>query len=88
MRILSTVAAAAGIGVFSAAMAEEVPASADQCLKAAFELAQSVEEKQLSDEAYKKLEGLLTTMEGQCDAQQFAEASASAKDIKALLGSP
>lgn len=75
----------AALAISSAVLAEDAPATADQCLKTAFELAQTVEEKKLSDEEYKKLEGMLTTMEGQCDAQQFPEASASAKDIKAVL---
>lgn len=75
----------AGLGVATAALAEDALTTADQCVKAAFDLGQAAEEKSLSDDQYKKVQGMITTMEGQCDAQQFAEASASAKDIKAML---
>lgn len=85
MRILRVIAAMAGFGFITAASAEDAPATADQCLKMAFELAQSAEEKKLSDEDYKKLEEMLTTLEGQCDARQFNEASASAKGIREKL---
>lgn len=85
MRSPYVLAALASIGFVTAAPAQDAPATADQCLKIAFELAQSTEEKKLSDEDYKQFEDMLTTLEGQCDAQQFNEASASAKGIREKL---
>lgn len=86
MKILCVLAVGASLGVTTQAFAQDMPATADQCLKMAFDLAQSAEEKQLPDEEYKKLDDLLTTLESQCDAQQFQEASASAKDIRSKFG--
>lgn len=80
-------AALAGLLVMRPAWAadEVIHASSDVCLKQAFELAQLAEEKKMSEAEQKKMDDLLTAMEGQCDAQQFKEAAASAKDIKAML---
>lgn len=86
MRILCVLALGASLGVTAEAAAEDIPATADQCLKMAFDLSQSAEEKQLPEEDYKKLDELLGTLESQCDAQQFQEASTSAKDIKSKFG--
>lgn len=61
------------------------PKNPDDCLKAAFDLAQSAEEKQLSDEKLDKVEELLTQMETYCDANQFSEAMTVAKDIQTMI---
>jgi hypothetical protein len=63
----------------------QVPATPDDCLKAAFDLAQAAEEKSLADDVLDKVEESLSRMEGHCDANQFAEAMAVASDIKTLI---
>jgi hypothetical protein len=71
----------------SSAVAQQaqVPATPDDCLKSAFDLAQAVEEKNLADDVLDNVEDLLTRMEGHCDANQFAEAMAVAADIKTVI---
>jgi hypothetical protein len=69
----------------AAAQQVQVPSSPDDCLKAAFDLAQAAEEKSLADDVLDKVEESLTRMEGHCDANQFAEAMAVAADIKTML---
>jgi hypothetical protein len=63
----------------------QLPATADDCLKAVFDLAQSAEEKQLGEDKLDKIEELLTKMESHCDANQFAEAMAVAKDVESVI---
>lgn len=60
-------------------------ASADDCLKSAFDLATQAEQKKLSNEELDKLEDLLTKMEGHCDADQLKEASVVGSDIKTMI---
>ena len=74
-------------GIASVAFAQTVPATSDECLKQAFQLAQSAESKKLSDEKLDKIEELLTKMESHCDAKKFAEANVIAADIKAAIDS-
>jgi hypothetical protein len=69
----------------AAAQQVQVPSSPDDCLKAAFDLAQAAEEKSLADDVLDKVEEALTRMEGHCDANQFAEAMVVAADIKTLI---
>lgn len=73
------------LAVPAAAQQVQVPSTPDDCLKAAFDLAQSAEEKSLADDVLDKVEDLLTRMEGHCDANQFAEAMAVAADIKTMI---
>jgi hypothetical protein len=63
----------------------QIPSTPDDCLKAAFDLAQAAEEKSLADDVLDKVEEALTRMEGHCDANQYAEAMAVAADIKTLI---
>lgn len=63
----------------------QAPKSPDDCLKAAFDLSQAAEEKQLTDEKLDRIEELLTQMETFCDASQFNEAMAVAKDIQTMI---
>ncbi len=63
----------------------QVPSTPDDCLKAAFDLAQAAEEKSLADDVLDKVEESLSRMEGHCDANQFAEAMAVGADIKTLI---
>jgi hypothetical protein len=67
------------------AFAQDPAANVDDCLKQAFELAQSAEEKSLSDAKLDKLEALLTKMEGHCDQNNFKEAATVAAEIKAEI---
>lgn len=73
------------LAVPAAAQQVQVPSTPDDCLKAAFDLAQSAEEKSLADDVLDKVEDLLTRMEGHCDANQFAEAMVVAADIKTMI---
>lgn len=77
--------AVAMAGIASLAFAQAVPASSEDCLKQAFQLAQLAESKKLSDERLDKIEELLTKMESHCDAKKLSEASAIAADIKAVI---
>ena len=61
------------------------PASPDDCLKAASDLAQSAEDRKLTEDKLDKIEELLTKMETHCDAKQFVEAMSVAKDIKTMI---
>ncbi|MEQ1646993.1 MAG: hypothetical protein ABL898_00280 [Hyphomicrobiaceae bacterium] len=67
------------------AAAPNAVANADDCLKNAFEIAQKAEEKKLSNTDLDKIEELLTTMEGHCDANRFKEAMVVHTDIKSLI---
>lgn len=67
------------------AQSRAAPKDSDECLKAAFDLGQAAEEKQLSDDKLDKIEDLLTQMETYCDANQFAEAMTVATDIQAAI---
>ena len=83
--------AAVGALVVSSAIAQGTsvsPSSAstsDDCLKAAFDLAQKADDKRLSNEDQDRIEELLTKMEGHCDAKQFGEAQAMAKEIETVI---
>ncbi len=83
------IACVAAVALFlagpAAAQQVQVPATPDDCLKAAFDLAQAAEEKSLTDDVLDKVEESLTRMEGHCDANQFAEAMAVGADIKTLI---
>ena len=60
-------------------------ASADDCMKVASDLANSAEQKKLADDKLDRIDDLLTKMETHCDAKQFGEASAVARDIKSVI---
>ncbi len=75
-------------GVASVALAQAVPQNSDECLKQAFQLAQSAESKKLPEAKLDKIEELLTKMESHCDAKKFAEAQTIAKDIRAAIDTP
>ena len=73
-----TPAAAAPAGTMAASSPED-------CLKAAFDIAQTAEDKKLADDQLSKIEDLLTKMESHCDAKQFNEAANVGSDLKALI---
>ncbi len=83
-RLMVAAALAAGLSV--GAQAQDAPKSSDDCFKNAIDLAKSAEDKKLGDDKLAKVEDLLTKMEGQCEAQKFAEAATTANDIKAAIG--
>lgn len=59
--------------------------NAEACLKAASDLAQTAEDKKIAEDKLDKVDDLLTKMESHCDARQFVEAMAVAKDIKGII---
>jgi hypothetical protein len=59
--------------------------SPEDCLKAAFDIAQTAEDKKLADDQLSKIEDMLTKMESFCDAKQFSEAASVGTDLKALI---
>lgn len=64
----------------------ETPANnPEDCLKAAFDIAQAAEGKNLPNEQLDKVEEMLTKMESHCDAKQFTEAANVATDLKTLI---
>jgi hypothetical protein len=68
-----------------AAAVAGTPSSPEDCLKAAFDIAQTAEDKRLPDDQLTKVEDLLTKMESHCDAKQFTEAATVGSDLKALI---
>ncbi len=86
--MMKSVFAAAVLAAFAAgaACAQEKPAaSAEDCLKVAFDIAQAAEGKNLPNDQLDKVEEMLTKMETHCDAKQFNEAAAVATDLKSLI---
>ena len=61
--------------------------AADACLQKAFELAQSAEQKKLTEQDLDQLEQMLSKMESHCDAKETAEADKVGGEIKAMLDS-
>lgn len=70
-----------------AAQEQVADPAADECLKKAFDLAQTAEQKKLTEQDLDTLENLLSKMEAHCDANQFAEADKVGADVKKLLDS-
>lgn len=87
-------AAAASAALTGASFAQDKPAAeapadpaVEACLQQAFDLAQSAEQKKLSDADLDQLEQMLSKMEGHCDAKEAAEAEKVGAEIKAMLDS-
>lgn len=70
-----------------AAQEQAADPAADECLKKAFDLAQSAEQKKLTEQDLDALENLLSKMEAHCDAKQFADADNVGAEVKKLLDS-
>lgn len=83
----SLIAAVALLGFAAGgAYAQDKPAaSAEDCLKVAFDIAQAAEGRNLPNDQLDKVEEMLTKMETHCDAKQFTEAAAVATDLKTLI---
>ena len=75
--------------VFAAA---SLPAAADTfpdkdaCLQKAFDLAGAAEQKGLSEDTLRTLDGMLEKLEGECVGDNFAAAAETAKQIEAEIG--
>jgi hypothetical protein len=93
-------AAAACAALTGASFAQDKPAAEEQpaaeapadpavevCLQKAFELAQSAEQKKLTDGDLDQLEQMLSKMEAHCDAKEQADADKVGGEIQAMLDS-
>jgi hypothetical protein len=80
-----TPAAAAPSAPAGSSASTMAASSPEDCLKAAFDIAQTAEDKKLADDQLSKIEDLLTKMESHCDAKQFNEAANVGSDLKALI---
>lgn len=69
----------------TASIASEVANNTDDCFKVTLDLAESAEEKQLAGDKRAKVDDLLSTMEGHCEASEFTQATTVSKDIEAAI---
>lgn len=69
-------------------LAAEVPPSVEECFKVALDLADAADEKQLADPTRSKVDDLLSTMEGYCEASDFTQATTISGDIEATIARP
>ncbi len=69
----------------TSAFAETPANSPEDCLKAAFDIAQAAEGRNLPNDQLDKVEEMLTKMESHCDANQYTEAAGIATDLKSLI---
>ena len=85
--MMKSLIAAAALAAFASgtALAETPANNPEDCLKAAFDIAQAAEGKNLPNDQLDKVEEMLTKMETHCDARQFTEAAAVASDLKTLI---
>lgn len=77
-------AAALGLSATTLAAAQDAPKSADDCFKLSGDLFKSA--VSVPDDKKEKLEQMIEKLEDHCDAQQFAEAAAIAKEVKGVIG--
>ena len=59
--------------------------SSEECIRHAFDLAQSAEAKIIAEDKLDQIEDLLARMEALCDAKQWDEAMAVAEDIQKVI---
>lgn len=85
MKSLITAVAFLGLAAGTAIAQDKLAASAEDCLKVAFDIAQAAEGNNLPNDQLDKVEEMLTKMETYCDAKQFTEAAAVASDLKTLI---
>ena len=74
-------------GLSGPALAHSMTKEGAECLMSIVSLANSARAKTLSEAALTKIQDLLTKLGNHCQAQQYAEAAAAAKDIKAVIES-
>ena len=79
------IAAALSLSTATLALAQDAPKSADDCFKMSMDLFKTADAQKLADDRKAKVEEMLEKLETQCDAKQFAEAAALAKDVKAAI---
>lgn len=63
----------------------EVPADVSACNALADKLAEEVENRELDKASTDKIGAFLTTMMGQCEASQLAEAGATADQVRQVM---
>lgn len=83
-----SLSAALSLGLAGSAIGADAtvpPATSDACMQHAYGLAEVAETNPHAGVDLEKLEELLTKMESQCAAQEFAEAMISAAEIKAMI---
>lgn len=85
LKSIATAAICLGITAGAAFGQANAPASPEECMKTAFDIAQVAENKKLPDDQLDQIEELLTQMEGLCDAKQFTDAAAVATNIKTMI---
>lgn len=61
--------------------------SSEECMKRAFDLAETAEAKIAAEDKLDQIEDLLTRMEMHCDAKQWNEAMAVADEIQKVIES-
>ena len=84
--IRTLIASAVFAAIAATTAVAETPAnSPEDCLKAAFDIAQAAEGRNLPNEQLDKVEEMLTKMESHCDAKQYTEAAGIATDLKTLI---
>lgn len=67
------------------ARAQAPPRNPEECLRAAFSLAEAAERKKLPSAQMAKVEEQLTKMEGLCDARQYNDAMSVARSVRVLI---
>jgi hypothetical protein len=84
--MLKTLMALTGASVvlIGAALAD-VPDDSEACFKTADEVADAVEEAQLTEEEMETVDDLLFRIEEHCAAEQFREAIQVAESVRALI---
>jgi len=77
-------AAAVSVLLIGGAVAES-PETSEDCFKTADEVADAVEEVQLTEEEMEQVDEMLFTMEEHCEAQRFSEATEIAESVRAIV---
>ncbi len=80
------IAAAFSVATAGAALAADAPKDAKDCMKQAFGLAKSAQDKKLSDAKLNEVEELLAKLESQCEAGDMAKAAAAMDEVSAAIG--
>ena len=86
MSTLKLLAVTAGASVlFASSALADLPKSGEDCFKAADEIADAVEQIQLSEEEADRADDLLIRMEEHCEASEFGQAVEVAEALKTLI---
>lgn len=84
--MLKTLIAMAGATLLLAGAAlADVPADSDTCFRTADEVADAVEEANLTEEQMETADDLLFRIEEHCAAEQFSQAIEVAESVRALI---